>query len=465
MDFNERVENERKVSKAPTICESNKGGKVKKILLAGLLAFLMTGVGFAQDEVGGTLSIVGFGLGDEIASVRVDQFREQYPEVELNLSEGSLDRQQLLTAVVSGNPPDLIYTNRDDLSTYATRGAIVPLDECTEAQGIDLRQYRETALAQVTVNDQVYGIPEFFNTIVLVLNVGALDEVGLSVEEVSTSDWESLAEVNERLTEVESGTLERIGFDPKIPEFFPLWVRANGGRLLSDDGRTATIDSPEAVEALEFTARLHEAAGGRQDFSAFRDTWDFFGSQNQLVTDQLGAFPVEQWYVNVLADVSPDVNIAVKPFTDRQGDPITFATGNTWAIPRGAENPEAACAFMRVMTEPASWAAAARVRADQRAADGQTFTGVYTASRPADEQIFGEIYQPSGNAAFDEAVDVILRTQDSAFSIPANPAGAEFRQAWQDAVNRVLNGEQSAQEALEQAQREAQAALDEAWNQ
>ncbi len=429
---------------------------------AVLSLFLMGALGFAQDGVSGELSVMGFGLGDEIATVRVDEFKAQYPDVTLNLSEGSLDRQQLLTAVVSGNPPDLIYTNRDDLSTYATRGAIVPLDECVA--DIDLSQYRETALNQVTVDEQVYGVPEFFNTIVLILNNDALDEAGLTPDDVTTADWESLAEVNDQLTKVEDGQLERIGFDPKLPGFFPLWVRANGGQLLSDDGRTAMINSPEAVEALEYTVSLLDAAGGNQEATAFRDTWDSFGAANEYAADQLGAKPMEQWYVNVLADVSPDVNITVKPFTDRQGDPITFATGNTWAIPKGAANPEAACAFMKTMTDPASWAAAAQTRADQRAADGQTFTGVYTANKLADDEIFGTIFQPSGNEAFDNAVNVILETQDSAFSIPSNPAGAEFRQAWEDAVNRVLNGEQSAQEALDQAQGEAQEALDAAWN-
>ena len=436
---------------------------MKRILSVSLL--VMVGMlGLAQDGVSGELSVMGFGLGDEIATVRVNEFKEQYPEVTLNLSEGSLDRQQLLTAVVSGNPPDLIYTNRDDLSTYATRGAIVPLDECVADMDIDLSQYRETALNQVTVGDQVYGIPEFFNTIVLILNNDALAEAGLTPDDVSTADWESLSEVNDQLTKVENGQLERIGFDPKLPGFFPLWVRANGGQLLSDDGRTAMINSPEAVEALEYAVSLLEAAGGNQEATAFRDTWDSFGADNEYAADQIAAKPMEQWYVNVLADASPDVNITVKPFTDRQGNPLTFATGNTWAIPRGAQNPEAACAFMKTMTDPASWAAASQTRADQRAADGQTFTGVYTANKPADDEIFGNIFQPSGNEAFDNAVNVILETQDSAFAIPSNPAGAEFRQAWEDAINRVLNGEQSAQEALDQAQQEAQEALDAAWN-
>jgi multiple sugar transport system substrate-binding protein len=47
--------------------------------------------------------------------------------------------------------------------------------------------------------------------------------------------------------------------------------------------------------------------------------------------------------------------------------------------------------------------------------------------------------------------------------MPANPAGEEFEAAWQDAVNRVLNGQQEPEAALKQAQEEAQAALDEAW--
>ena len=175
-----------------------------------------------------------------------------------------------------------------------------------------MSQYREAAVSQVTVNGEVYGIPEFFNTIVVMMNTAALEEAGLTVDDVDTSNWETLTQINEQLTKLEDGNLSRIGFDPKIPEFFPLWVVANGGEILSDDGRTAQLNTPEAIEALEFTVGLHEAAGGRQNFSAFRDTWDFFGANNQMAADQLAVFPIEQWYVNVMAEVSPDAPLAIK---------------------------------------------------------------------------------------------------------------------------------------------------------
>jgi len=65
--------------------------------------------------------------------------------------------------------------------------------------------------------------------------------------------------------------------------------------------------------------------------------------------------------------------------------------------------------------------------------------------------------------SWDAAVKVLVEAQASAISIPASPASSEFQQAWQDAVNRVLAGQQTVEEALAQAQTEAQTALDKAW--
>ena len=432
-------------------------------VLVALIALLSLTVSVAQDDVSGELNIMGFGLGDEIATARVEHFEEKYPNVQLNFTEGALDRQQFLSALASGNSPDLIYTNRDDLSSYAVRGALMPLDECISNMGVDMSIYRESAVEQVTVDGQVYGIPEFGAPILIIANQAALDEAGVTVEDLDTSNWERIAEVNDALTGFEDGDLVRIGFDPKLPEFLPLWARANGVSLISEDGRTAQLDDPRVIEALEYTLGLHEVAGGRQDFLAFRDTWDFFGSENQVAADQIGAWPMEQWYINVLADVSPDAPVAFVPFRDREGELLTFYGGNTWAIPRDAENVEAACAFAVTMTETDAWVAAAEVRAEMRAEAGTLNTGVITGNREADEIIFGEIVGETENEVFNQGIDVILEVMDHAFTIPPNPAGAEFRQAWTDAVNRALNEEQSAEEALQQAQEEAQAALDEAW--
>ena len=433
---------------------------VMTAILAGALTFSAVG---AQDDISGAVTVMGFGTGDEIATERVALFEETYADVEVTFSEGALDEQQFLTSVASGNPPDVVYIDRALLSTYAVRGALQPLSACIEAQGIDMSQFRPAAVEQVTVNGEIYGIPDFYNNIFVMINTKALDDAGLTVEDVNTSDWEALSAVNDALT-VADGDVTRIGFDPKLPEFFPLWVAANGSQLLSDDGTTAMLNTPEAVEALEYANSLHEAAGGRAAFVAFRDTWDFFGSNNQIAADQVGAWPMEQWYMNVLADVSPDAPIAFTPFLDREGNPISFATGSAWAIPTNSPNFDAACALAATMTSTDAWVRAATARAEIRAESGALNTGVSPANMAAEEIIFSEIVGPTGSDVFDSGIETLLSVQEGGFAIPANPAGNEFRQAWFDAVNRVLNGEQTAQEALDQAQAEAQAALDDAWS-
>jgi multiple sugar transport system substrate-binding protein len=115
------------------------------------------------------------------------------------------------------------------------------------------------------------------------------------------------------------------------------------------------------------------------------------------------------------------------------------------------------------MTETEAWTKAAQARADAREADGLVFTGVLTGNEEADAQIRETLVPADPPAPWGDAIDAMYEANDHTFTLPANPAGAEFETAWQDAVNRVLNGQQEPAEALAQAQEEAQSALDEAW--
>jgi multiple sugar transport system substrate-binding protein len=406
-----------------------------------------------------TITTMGFSLPDEVATVRVDRFKKANAQITIKINEGAFDEQQFLSAVAGGNPPDLVYLDRETVGSYAARGAITPLDDCVSSQSIDLDTVRPPALDQVEYDGKVYGIPEFQSVRVLLVNTKASKQGGATV---STADWDALQQWAVANNRKSGGKFSRIGFDPKIPEFLPLWAQANGGSVLSDDGTKAQLDSPEVVEALKFTTDLVEAEGGFADLKAFRDSADFFGAKNQFAADQLGAMPMEDWYLNVLAEVSPNAPVAVKAFEDRQGEPITYATGQAWAIPKGADEPEAACRFMKSMTEVDAWVAAAQERVKVRTAKKLPFTGLWTGNADADRRVLDEVYKPSGTTWLDEGVTVIADLQDKAFSLPPTPAGAEVKKAWTDATNDVLAGKATAQEALAQAQKEAQAALDKA---
>ena len=148
--------------------------------------------------------------------------------------------------------------------------------------------------------------------------------------------------------------------------------------------------------------------GGWTKFKAFRDTWDFFGRNNQVAADQVGAWPMESFYYNTLAEGNP-VNITAKYFTNRKGGPLTMFSGSGWAIPRGAQNADLACKFMKSMTAVNTWKAVAKSRYDLRKRQGRAYTGLYTANTKADVKVYEDIYQPVGNKDFDDAVSLLVR--------------------------------------------------------
>jgi multiple sugar transport system substrate-binding protein len=409
----------------------------------------------------GTLTAMGFGTIDEIGSTRVAKAQAALGGAKVKLVEGDLDVQQFLSAVAAGDPPDLVYANRDQVGTFASRGAIIPLTACVQGEKIDTSMYDKSALAQVTFGGEVWAIPEFNQVEITMANAALLKQAGLTIDDVNGSDWDAVTAAARKMVKAPGGKLRVIGFDSKLPEFLPLWAKANGADLLSADGKTAQLDSPQVVKALEFAVGVYDAQGGFAKVKSLRDSADFFGKDNQYAENELGAMPMEQWYVNVLNDVSPKATMAFDAFRTPQGQPLAFSSGSAWAIPKGAKNPEAACRFAKTMTLVDTWKAAAGARLAHRKKDGKPFTGILTANDRADAEIRKML--TSGGAPWDAGVKAVYDANDHNFSLPANPADSEFKSAWQDAVNRVLNGQDTPQAALGKAQKIAQTALDTAW--
>jgi multiple sugar transport system substrate-binding protein len=125
----------------------------------------------------GSLKVMGFSGEDEVAQSRITAFKTAFPGVTVQNNKGDFDAQQFLTAVSSGNPPDVVYMARNLVGTYAAKGAIQPLDDCIKNAGIDTTQYREAALNEVKLKDKTYGIPEFYTVSTNLISETALKSV------------------------------------------------------------------------------------------------------------------------------------------------------------------------------------------------------------------------------------------------------------------------------------------------
>ena len=83
-------------------------------------------------------------------------------------------------------------------------------------------------------------------------------------------------------------------------------------------------------------------------------------------------------------------------------------------------------------------------------------------SKLADDKIFGQggLVTAQTAGAYLPGVQLVQQTSDVAFSLPPTAAAEEFQRIWQDAVQKVLNTGADATQTLQDADKEAQNAID-----
>ena len=444
--------------------EGHRKRLVVLLVCAAALAAAIAGTAIATSNVkgAGTLNIYGYGPGDDVQENRATYAAGQLQGTNINRPAGDFNDQVFLARLASGDVPDLVRMTRARIAQYAAKGVLQPMDSClTKAVR---KPYRVGAMSAMTYKKHVYGLPEFTQPVILYINQSAFKSAGVPLSAAQTKNKKALLATAKKLTKFDSsGNVTQIGFDPKIDSGFGfyLWVKWFGKQFnaLSSDGLHAKLNTPQAIQALAFAKQIIDAEGGWNKFKAFRDTWDFFGKQNPLVKNQVGFFPAESFYLNAFSNNSPDVDLIVKFFTNKKGGPITMFSGNGWVVPKGSKNAADACKYMKAVTSTQAWVTASKKRFDARKASGSTFTGLYTANSAADQKIYNDVYQSFGHPQFDKAVQTVVHSSKYGFELPPSPGGQQLVQAVTDAVNRVLAGQQAPKAALNQAQKEAQAAI------
>lgn len=446
-------------------------------LAAGALALGACGGGGGTDDGGdgdgaggeefgtdasGTLNAWAFDNADDVGQARLDHAAQALSEVDVELDPTGFDAQKFTTRMASGDVPDVVQMDRRYVGTYAAQDLIQPLDACFAAHDVDPdERWYEFVVDDVRWQDQVWATPQFYQPPAVLLNMGVLDEAGVAPEDVDTSDLDVLLPTIEAMYTESGGNPTRLGFDPQATGQAPLWVLGMGGTLTDADG-APTLDDPANVAALEHLKQIVDAQGGYARYKSFTDSFDFFGEQNQFVADQVGAQVAAQWYPNVLSPYLDEVELGAVPFRGSDGEPFAVAGGTAFVVPVGAENPDAACAWMVEVTSLEAWQAAGEARAATIADEGGIVTGLFTGSPEADTAIREAYVTPSGNDAFDQVIQTFYEVVEHGRSHGASPVGQEITDELTNAVTAALLGDKSIEQALADAQATVERAYEDA---
>jgi len=373
-------------------------------------------------------------------------FEKENPGVKLKpIYSGSYQESltKALTAVKGGDAPAMSILLSTDMYTLIDEDAIAPWDDLIKTPDDQawLKSFYPGFMENSQTGGKTWGIPFQRSTIVLYYNKEAFKEAGLDPNR-PPANWKEQVEYAQKLTKRDaSGKVTQWGI--QIPSSgFPYWLFQAlaieaGTNLMNSAGTQTYYDRPEVIEGLTYWVDLVKKykvhPEGIVDWGTTPK--DFFERKVAMMWTTTGNL------TNVKTNAKFDFGVAMLPSGKQRGSPT--GGGNFYLFKKATPaQREAAFKFVKWITTP------------QRAAQWGIDTG-YVAVRPEAWETPAMKQYVAGFPAAAVARDQLpyakaeLSTHDN----------QRVTKALNDGLQAALTGTKTPEQALKDAQREAERLL------
>jgi len=348
-----------------------------------------------------------------------------------------------LTAMKGGDPPVTSILLSTDMFTLIDEDAILPFDDLikTPEDQAWLKSFYPAFMENSQTGGKTWGIPFQRSTIVLYYNKEMFKDAGLDPNR-PPANWKEQVEYAQKLTKRDaSGKVTQWGI--QIPSTgFPYWLFQslaieNGATLTNPAGTQTYFDKPEVIAALQYwvdlVSKYKVHPEGIVDWGTTPK--DFFEKKVAMVWTTTGNL------TNFKNNAKFDFGVAMLPAGKQRGSPT--GGGNFYLFKKSTPaQREAAFKFIKWVTTP------------QRAAQWGIDTG-YVAVRadawetPAMKQYVAGF--PAAAVARDQLpfAKAELSTHDN----------QRVTKALNDGLQAALTGTKTPEQAMKDAQREAERLL------
>jgi sn-glycerol 3-phosphate transport system substrate-binding protein len=347
-----------------------------------------------------------------------------------------------LTAHKSGQPPVTSVLLSTDMFTLIDEDAIVPIDNFvkTPEDRAWLASFYPAFMQNSQTGGKTWGVPFQRSTIVLYWNKEAFKEAGLDPDKAPAT-WAEMEQMAQKLTKRDAGG-KVTQWGVQIPASgFPYWLfqaltTQNDAILMNEAGNVVRFDDPKVIEALQYWMDLAKKGVHPPGIVDWGTTpKDFFERKVAMMWTTTGNL------TNVKTNAKFDFGVAMLPAHRRRGSPT--GGGNFYVFKKSTPpQQDAAVRFIRWITAP------------ERAAQWGIDTG-YVAVRPdAWETARMKQYVagfPAAAVARDQLQYAVaeLSTHDN----------QRVTKVLNDGLQAALTGAKTAEQAMKDAQREAERLL------
>lgn len=309
--------------------------------------------GIDAEAVKAELTLWDASWNEGITSGLIEKFNAVYPNIKVNVeffpSDGMSDKY--LTALTSGSGPDLLSINNEWVSTYATAGGLVNLDDYIAANKYDMTDFYDGALTGVTFRGSVYALPYRAETHGIFYNKTLFEQAGSSE---MPDTWEELLPIATEITKSSNGSVKGIA----IPggewgnTSYQLinMILCGGGNILNEDNTKCTLDSPEAIKVAEFFTALHRDYGVVPDSIMENDN---AAGRTLFSEEKVASFMSGAYDISAIQGIKADLNMATAMVPVFEGsERRTIFAGWSTVISAHSKNKDAAWLLAEFLASP-----------------------------------------------------------------------------------------------------------------
>lgn len=294
----------------------------------------------------------------KILDLMTQKFEAAYPghTVKFDVVQlGSAISEAIVNTAATKQGPDIFEVGPQVLPTGAAAGVFTPLSD-SEWSGLGGKiRYLSSVVAVTGQNgsNQV-AIPYYASTMAMYYNKKMYADAGIAGPPTT---WDAFIDAGQKLTQSTAGkyAVGDAAAEPTQP-WHVIWLLTTqlGGRLISTDGRTAQLNSPEVVQATSFwmdwMAKYKIVNRKDATNSSAQQVQQFVNGQNamfpcgftQAISSMPGTPVANDW---ALAG-NPTV-----PFGQQStATPVqSYLGGATWAISKYSKNRDLALGLAKIM--------------------------------------------------------------------------------------------------------------------
>ena len=202
--------------------------------------------------------------GDELGFKVKAEFK---PSLEIDLN----------TSMTSNDQPDLLVWDRYQTASMAHDDKFISLDDLVERDNLDLSGFNQEAIAEMTYDGKLYGLPFDLDVWGLFINTDKVDAYNDAHPddpiEYAPETWSDLLDMAGKLSARDgSGNISCVGLSAtEVGQRYATFLASAGTSQIGDDGM-ANFDTPAFNGYLNFTRDLRELGidrSGYNDQNAF----------------------------------------------------------------------------------------------------------------------------------------------------------------------------------------------------